>query len=44
MPSIMTFGLQIELISVAFSSELTYLALFDFISPLEVKYFHYLSP
>ena len=37
MPCFMTFGLQIELISVALSSELTYFALYYFINSFDVK-------
>ena len=33
----MTFGLQIELISVVFSLQLAYCVLIYFINPLEVK-------
>ena len=43
MPCIMTFWLQIGLISVPHSSELTYFALFDFIIPLGLKYYCYLA-
>ena len=43
MSCVMTLGLPIEFISVTFSSELTYFALFHFINPIEVEWYAYLA-